>query len=153
MSLASQLPRALPLQTWMKKQSTMAVMHALSQKGGTAKFVGGCVRDTLAGKTEPDNFDIDIMHARSLLYNGQLDECIKVLKGTKVLPSEMARESRQLYEWVHLAKAIKLIEAGQVDQAKDHIETSREWPKHLGVGKPYDPDERLQNIIGVYLNG
>ena len=65
----------------------------------------------------------------------------------------MARESRQLYEWVHLAKAIKLIEAGQVDQAKDHIETSREWPKHLGVGKPYDPDERLQNIIGVYLNG
>lgn len=101
----------------------------------------------------PDNFDIDIMHARSLLYNGQLDECIKVLKGTKVLPSEMARESRQLYEWVHLAKAIKLIEAGQVDQAKDHIETSREWPKHLGVGKPYDPDERLQNIIGVYLNG
>ena len=60
MSLSSQLPRALPLQTWMKKQSTMAVMHALSQKGGTAKFVGGCVRDTLAGKTEPDNFDIDI---------------------------------------------------------------------------------------------
>ena len=101
----------------------------------------------------PDNFDIDIMHARSLLYNGQLDECIKVLKGTKVLPSEMARESRQLYEWVHLAKAIKLIETGKVDQAKDHIETSREWPKHLGVGRPYDPDERLQNIIRGYLNG
>ena len=101
----------------------------------------------------PENFDIEIMHARSLLYNDQLDACITVLNDADVLPSEMARESRQLFEWVHLAKAVRLVENGQNDQAKDHIETSREWPVHLGIGRPYKPDERLQNILSAYLDG
>ena len=58
MSFPNQRLLSLPIQKWMKKRSTGKVIEALTQKGGTVRFVGGCVRDTLAGKTEPDNIDI-----------------------------------------------------------------------------------------------
>ena len=58
MSFSNQRPLSIPIQKWMKKKSTGKVIEALTQKGGSVKFVGGCVRDTLAGKVEPDNIDI-----------------------------------------------------------------------------------------------
>ena len=58
MSFPNQRLLSLPIQKWMKKRSTGKVIEALTRKGGTMRFVGGCVRDTLAGKTEPDNIDI-----------------------------------------------------------------------------------------------
>ena len=58
MSFPNQRLLSLPIQKWMKKRSTRKVIEALTQKGGTVRFVGGCVRDTLVGKTEPDNIDI-----------------------------------------------------------------------------------------------
>lgn len=44
---------------WMKRPATRAVMDALAAKGGTdcARFVGGCVRNTLM-KREVDDIDI-----------------------------------------------------------------------------------------------
>jgi len=109
---------------------------------------------TLSTKTNDkffDNFDVQIMHAKSLLYANQFDEAIKVLEKARVLPSEMARESRQIYEWVHLAKATELIKNRKNDIAATFIEKSRDWPIHLGVGKPYDPDENIQNILIKFL--
>ncbi|MEA1882682.1 MAG: DUF5107 domain-containing protein [Candidatus Marinimicrobia bacterium] len=100
----------------------------------------------------PNNFNVEIMHAKSLLYNNRLDECITVLDGAKVLPSEMARESRQLFEWAHLAKAVDFLGIGNKKEAEAQIELSREWPPHLGIGKPYEPDERLQKVLQKYIN-
>ena len=48
----------LPIQKWMNKKSTSKVIKALTHTGGEARFVGGCVRDTLVGKVEPGNIDI-----------------------------------------------------------------------------------------------
>lgn len=55
------LPRRLPPQDWSTARSTRAVMAALEAAGGPdcARFVGGCVRDALLGRTRPDQ-DIDI---------------------------------------------------------------------------------------------
>ena len=36
--------------------------------------------------------------------------------------------------------------------ARNSIESSREWPKNLGIGKPYKPDDRLQNFLDAYLD-
>lgn len=58
MSFSSQPPLSIPIQKWMKKKSTRKVIEALTRKGGPVRFVGGCVRDTLVGKIEPDNIDI-----------------------------------------------------------------------------------------------
>ena len=97
----------------------------------------------------PENFNVEIMHARSLLYTEQWDESIAVLKSVKVLPSEMARESRQLFEWALIRKSLDLIKTGKIEKAIYTIEKSKEWPENLGVGKPYDPDEGLQNILSL----
>ena len=48
----------LPIQKWMTKKSTSEVIEALTRMGDEARFVGGCVRDTLVGKVEPENIDI-----------------------------------------------------------------------------------------------
>ena len=100
----------------------------------------------------PNNFNIEVMHAKSLLNLGRYDDCIDILKVTKVLPSEMARESRQLYEWAYIGKSIELIKNKKILAAKNSIQASREWPDNLGIGKPYKPDERLQNILDNYLD-
>jgi poly(A) polymerase len=47
----------LPLQDWLCAPTTREVMHALKSDNGDAKFVGGCVRDTLL--SQPVH-DIDI---------------------------------------------------------------------------------------------
>lgn len=44
-------------QAWMTAPETVRVMDALHQDGGTARFVGGCVRDALANRKV---IDIDI---------------------------------------------------------------------------------------------
>jgi len=51
----------LPSRPWITAASTRAVIAALEAKGGSgcARFVGGCVRDTLLGRDGPD-LDIDI---------------------------------------------------------------------------------------------
>ena len=51
----------LPLRPWMADRATQAVMTALATVGGegSARFVGGCVRDTLLGCDAPD-LDLDI---------------------------------------------------------------------------------------------
>ena len=58
MSRTKNNPPSLSAQKWMTRKSTTQVMHALTRTGGEARFVGGCVRDSLAGRMEPENIDI-----------------------------------------------------------------------------------------------
>ena len=88
-----------------------------------------------------NNFNVEVMHAKSLLYTDRIDECISVLEKTQVIPSEMARESHKLFEWALIRKSINLIQSGKDSLAIAAIKGSKEWPENLGIGKPYDPDE------------
>ena len=100
----------------------------------------------------PDNFNVHVLHSKSLLYNGKINQCIDILSQSKVLPSEMSMESRQLFEWAHLSKAIEQIRNSKLDGARKSIEISKTWPQNLGVGKPYNVDEKLQDILIDYIN-
>ena len=91
------------------------------------------------------------MCIRDSLYTDRIDECISVLEKTQVIPSEMARESHKLFEWALIRKSINLIQSGKDSQAIAAIKASNKWPENLGIGKPYDPDERLQNILLDYI--
>ena len=44
----------LPLQPWMRAEETSKVMSCLTDGGGDARFVGGCVRDALLGRAIGD---------------------------------------------------------------------------------------------------
>jgi hypothetical protein len=95
----------------------------------------------------PDDFNLDLLHARSLLHLERAREAIEILNATHVLPSENARESHLLYEQAHLLAALDAIDGGMYDEARQHLRAALEWPAHLGQGRPYDPEERLVHYL------
>ena len=102
----------------------------------------------------PDDFNLDLLHTRSLLNLGAYGEAIEVLAATRVLPSENARESHRLYELVHIGAALDDLDAGNPEGARDYLAAALLWPESLGQGRPYDPDERLVHyLLGVAAQG
>lgn len=115
----------------------------------------GLWRDALAMSTRaraafPDDFNLDLLHARALVALDRPAEAIEILETTHVLPSENARDSHRLYELAHMAAAVDELEAGGLGAAREHLEAALLWPESLGQGRPYDPDERLvRHLLGV----
>ncbi len=54
MGVPDELGHTLEPQPWMTSPETRAVLRALSTDGATVRFVGGCVRDALVGRTVKD---------------------------------------------------------------------------------------------------
>ena len=98
----------------------------------------------------PNNFNVEITHARSLLFTDRHNEAVELLRSSKVLPSEHSRSSRQYYEWALIKKGLDHMKRSDYSEAVVVLTESKEWPENLGVGRPYDPDERLQEyLLGV----
>lgn len=95
----------------------------------------------------PGDFNLDLLHVRSLVYLDRAGEALDVLKAARVLPSEHARESHALYAQAHLLSALDAIDARMWDVASTHLSAALEWPEHLGQGKPYDPEERVVRFL------
>ena len=103
-----------------------------------------------AMKRFPNNFNVEITHARSLLFTGQHNDAAELLRSSKVLPSEHSRFSRQFYEWALIKKGLDHMKRSEYSDAVVALIKSKEWPENLGLGRPYDPDERLQDyLLGV----
>ena len=98
----------------------------------------------------PNNFNVEITHARSLLFTDRHNEAVELLRSSKVLPSEHSRSSRQFYEWALIKKGLDHMKRSEYSEAIVVLTESKEWPENLGIGRPYDPDERLQDyLLGV----
>jgi tetratricopeptide (TPR) repeat protein len=95
----------------------------------------------------PSNFMLGMEYAKALIDTKQFQAALDVLDRLVVLPYENASDGRVLYEKAHLLLAGECIRDRKYEDALAHIAKSREWPEHLGVGKPYEPDERLQAFM------
>jgi hypothetical protein len=73
------------------------------------------------------------------------------MKALNVLPNEGASEGRNVWRETHLHAAIAAIVRGEHERAGAYIRAAREWPENMGVGKPYDVDERLEDYLECYL--
>ncbi len=100
-----------------------------------------------AYKKYPKNYNIGLAHAKTLLNSGSFEMVIEVLKNIQVLPFEHASESREIYERAHLAVALSYLKKNENEKALEVLKKSKEWPENIGVGKPYDPDERPQDFL------
>ena len=100
----------------------------------------------------PNNFVLGMEYAKGLIDAKSYQAALDVLDRLVVLPYENASEGRVLYEKAHLLMAGELIRNRGYEEARSHIAKSREWPEHLGVGKPYNPDERLQAVMEAYCD-
>ena len=97
----------------------------------------------------PDNYILGMDYARSLLNKERYKECLAILKNLNILPYEGAREGHDIFEQANLLLALENMQQGNHELASQLLEDSKEWPEHLGAGKPYNPDIRLQNYIAA----
>ncbi len=96
------------------------------------------------------DFNLDLLHVKSLNNLDREQESIEILAATQVLPSEHARDSHLLYEQAHILAAFRAIDIADYDAATNHLHMARAWPENLGQGRPYQPEDRLTTyLLGI----
>ncbi len=103
-----------------------------------------------ASKKFKDNYTLGFEHAKALLNTGQYEASIKALKKLYILPFEGSGDGRDIYEQATILWSLELIQNRKYKSALAQIESSRQWPENLGVGKPYDVDGRIQDYLTAY---
>lgn len=100
---------------------------------------------------DPDNYLIGMLYARCLLRTGNYGTADEVLKKIRVLPFEGRVDGRKLFEETKLMLALEALEKKEYDQALKETMEAREWPRNMGVGKPYDNmlDLRLEDWMAA----
>ena len=105
---------------------------------------------TRAYKKFKGDYTLGFGYAKALLNNGQYEASINVLKKLFILPFEGSSDESDSYEQATLLSPLQLIQNKKYKSALIKIEESRHWPENLGVGKPYDVDERTQDYLTAY---
>ncbi|MCW5517203.1 DUF5107 domain-containing protein [Muriicola sp. Z0-33] len=111
------------------------------------KFEAAHKLSAKAYKKFKDNYNIGLGHAKSALNVDRYQQCIDVLKAINILPFEHASESKAIYDNAHIFLARTKIDKGKYLEAIGLLEQAKLWPENLGVGKPYDPDSRIQDYL------
>lgn len=94
-----------------------------------------------------ENQNLALQHARILLNNDQYDACIKTLDKIFILPFEGSTQGKKVYEQAYINAAINLMSQKKYNAAINKLQKSKEWPENLGVGAPYNPDNRMQQYL------
>lgn len=82
-----------------------------------------------------------------LVLNDQPEASLRILDTLTVLPFEGARYSREVYREACILSAANKMKAGMYSEARKLFDRARQWPEHLGVGKPYDVDNRFEDYL------
>ncbi|MCA1758885.1 MAG: hypothetical protein LC658_03865, partial [Bacteroidales bacterium] len=95
----------------------------------------------------PDNYILAYQCAKSLLISGGYKEALDILTKTTILPNEGAHSGRTTYRQACILDAINNFQNNKDKIALSRIKMAREWPENLGVGKPYNTDERIEDYL------
>lgn len=109
-----------------------------------------------ASKKWPENYNLGLAYAKSLLNNRKYSQSISQLKKVHILPFEGAGASRIIYQRAYLGEALNMMDKRNYRKALSLLEEAKLWPERLGVGMPYTPDNRqidyLQAVCYQKLN-
>jgi len=97
-----------------------------------------------------DNYYLGLQLAKCLMYTSGFKEGIALMNKLNVLPNEGASDGRNIWRETHLLAALKAIDEKNWQQALHYIDQARQWPENMGVGKPYEVDERLEDFLALY---
>jgi tetratricopeptide (TPR) repeat protein len=97
----------------------------------------------------PTNGVLALLHAKTLLATSHFQDAADLLNSLNLLPCEGSTEAHSLFREAQLMLAVERMKSGALDEALRFIDKGRQWPEHLGSGKPYaaDVDERLQDWL------
>ncbi|MFH1765409.1 MAG: DUF5107 domain-containing protein, partial [Gemmatimonadota bacterium] len=135
-------------------ESRILHIHLIRHYQDRGEWDGALAILAIARARFPDDFNLDLLQARTLMNVGRTLEATRILSATHVLPSENARESHRLYEQAHTLVALDAMEAGDFPTALEHLTAALEWPESLGQGRPYEPEERMVRfLLGLTYEG
>jgi hypothetical protein len=97
----------------------------------------------------PENYTLGLHYAKVLEMNEKNAECVNMLQKINVLPNEGATEGRRIWRNANIGMALDFMKEKNYKKALQSIEKARQWPENLGVGKPYDVDERIEDFIAM----
>ncbi len=124
------------------------IQHALfSRFMTTGRFAEALDIATKSSRKDGAYFVLAMDYAKALVVSGDYESALDVLKSTRILPYEGAWEGRDLFRQANLYLASREIASKNYRKALRFAETARLWPEHLGVGRPFDTDERLENYL------
>jgi tetratricopeptide (TPR) repeat protein len=98
-------------------------------------------------KRFPDNHELKYTYAKCLMADGQYSACRKALAETVILPNEGARYGRVTYQQACLMEGVDHFKKKKYNSTIKSINSARLWPENLGVGKPFDVDERIEDYF------
>jgi tetratricopeptide (TPR) repeat protein len=98
----------------------------------------------------PENSVFGFKYAKALMELKEYQKCISFLGKYVVLPNEGAMEGRNIYHETCIRAAYNALQQNNYKNTVRYAQKAKEWPENLGVGKPYDIDERLDNFIIAY---
>ncbi|MCI4445536.1 MAG: DUF5107 domain-containing protein [Candidatus Aminicenantes bacterium] len=95
----------------------------------------------------PDNMYIQTDTVKAFIANREYQKAAEMLDRMKVLPYEGASEVHSLFIRAHLHLALDSMLQKDWEKALQEIAISREYPERLGTGRPFDPDQRIQDYL------
>ncbi len=98
-------------------------------------------------KKYPEQSAIGLCYAQSLSAQQKYKQAISFLENYELLPFEGATIGRDLYNEACIRSAFSALKSGKNNTAIKYAEKAKLWPLNLGVGRPYDVDERLEDYI------
>ena len=100
-----------------------------------------------------NHFPTASLYMRTLTYNRQYEEAEKILNTIHILPFEGERGGRLIYREIKLMLATQALAKGNTKDAGKKVSEAYEWPRRLGVGKPFDNmiDTRLEDWISAMI--
>lgn len=98
----------------------------------------------------PEKYVFGLKYAKALMELKEYQKCILFLEKCEVLPNEGAMEGRNIYHETCIRAAFNALQQNNYKNAIKYAQKAKDWPVNLGVGKPYDTDERLDNFIIAY---
>lgn len=113
----------------------------------SAQYERALERADAAARHWQDDFDLQLLQARALLFLGRVPRAVSIMDEVHVLPSENSGVAHALYEAAHILRAVQVFDPDNLDAVARHVAASREWPARLGQGRPYDHDERVQDYL------
>jgi tetratricopeptide (TPR) repeat protein len=98
-------------------------------------------------RQNPEHYVLAMDYARSLLRVNRFEDCLSVLQKATILPYEGAGEGHEVYRQANILFSAKNLASGEYGKAVVLAERAKEWPENLGVGRPFERDERLENFV------
>jgi tetratricopeptide (TPR) repeat protein len=100
-----------------------------------------------AARLFPDEDVLKVDLARALIKNEQNTKASRILEKLEIIPSEGASDVHRLFVRCHVNLGLDNIQERDYEQALYHLGKSKTYPESLGSGRPYEPDQRMQDYL------